>query len=544
MRRWSWHRRALAFGAGGAVAVATVLSAGVPSLAAAAGSRAQARAATPVLSARRLPDFLLRVLATERVRASIGAAWTPTTLGAAASTSCLQVAAGDQVIDQENVSTPLLPASNMKLLTASAALDKLGPDYRFTTEVKASQAPAGGTVAGSLYLVGGGDPLLRTPGYAAGLPFPEPTYTSLVQLAARVRAAGVRRVLGSVIGDESRFDQQRGISTWKPAYEAEGDVGPLSALQVNDGFERIVPPPPPPTTLPQPPTTTTTTTLPGVTTTTAPGGPPPSTSPPTTRPPTTRPPTTRPGAPDGAPPPSIQVPAPQPAIQAAQVFAGLLAADGVEVAGGQSNGVAPPAAPEITSIDSAPLNQVVGVILRSSDDTGTELLTKELGHRFGGAGTTAAGLSVIKADLAADGLPMTGFAAVDGSGLDRSDRVTCALLAADLARSGPSSVLATALPVAGRSGTLEHRLTQPPAAGRVEAKTGSLDGVSALSGFIPAPASPPSPNLASALTFAVVVNGLATEASGERLIDLVASALARFPDVPERSAILPAPPVG
>ena len=96
----------------------------------------------------------------------------------------------------------------------------------------------------------------------------------------------------------------------------------------------------------------------------------------------------------------------------------------------------------VTSIASPPLADVLGAVLRTSDDTGAELITKELGRRFGAGGTTAAGVAVIRDDLAADGLPVSLLHAVDGSGLDRSDRATCPLIVAALTRAGPTSDLA------------------------------------------------------------------------------------------------------
>ena len=77
----------------------------------------------------------------------------------------------------------LIPASNLKLLTGTAILDKLGRPPLVTT-VRAGP-PGRGVVTGNLYLVGGGDPLLRTAGYVAGLGPHQTLYTSLDQLASR-----------------------------------------------------------------------------------------------------------------------------------------------------------------------------------------------------------------------------------------------------------------------------------------------------------------------------------------------------------------------
>ncbi len=73
------------------------------------------------------------------------------------------------VLYQDHPGLPVLPASNMKLLTATALLDDLGRNYTFTTALRALRAPVNGVLEGDLYFVGGGDPLLREPSYAASI---------------------------------------------------------------------------------------------------------------------------------------------------------------------------------------------------------------------------------------------------------------------------------------------------------------------------------------------------------------------------------------
>jgi D-alanyl-D-alanine carboxypeptidase/D-alanyl-D-alanine-endopeptidase (penicillin-binding protein 4) len=126
-------------------------------------------------------------------------------------------------------------ASNTKLFTTAAALGKFGSGGRFTTAVFGDRLPnENGVVRGDLYMVGGGDPSFGSSSFA------ERAYggggATLEQLADRVRRAGVRRVTGRVLGDESLFDSLRGgpdsgygVSTW---------VGPLSALSFNRGLAR------------------------------------------------------------------------------------------------------------------------------------------------------------------------------------------------------------------------------------------------------------------------------------------------------------------
>ncbi len=81
-------------------------------------------------------------------------------------------------------------------------------------------------MTGNLYLVGGGDPLLRTADYVATLRYKELIYTHLEDLANAVRAAGVTHVTGAVVGDESRYDTQRYVPTWKPCVRGDGRGGP------------------------------------------------------------------------------------------------------------------------------------------------------------------------------------------------------------------------------------------------------------------------------------------------------------------------------
>ena len=109
--------------------------------------------------------------------------------------SCLVVGVDGRPVLDAAGATSVMPASNMKIVTAAVALEVLGPDRTFTTEARTAAPPgAGGVVDGDLYLVGGGDPVLGTAGYvsaaAAQLTHPQPYVTSLETLADQIRAAG------------------------------------------------------------------------------------------------------------------------------------------------------------------------------------------------------------------------------------------------------------------------------------------------------------------------------------------------------------------
>lgn len=461
MRRW-WLPAVLAIVSLGAAAVA-VYEPGALAPAVPAGPPT-----VPVLSPRRVPVALAGAIADARLRSRLDATLATPAFGR----SCLVVDRDGLRLYEARPDERLIPASNLKLLTGFAALARLGPDTRFSTEARAARPPANGVLDGDLFLVGGGDPLLGTADYAATFRNQPQVFTPLERLADEIKARGITAVTGAVRGDESRYDQQRYVPTWKRAYAADGEIGPQSALVVNDGFAAF-----------------------------------------------------------GA----RTEPAPAPAAHAAAVLVGLLQARGVTVAGGAGMGKAE-RGPTMARVDSPPLREVVAQMLRESDNMTAELLVKELGHRFGGAGSTEAGLRVIRETVAAAGLPTEALALVDGSGLDRGDRATCRVLLESVVRDGPTGALAAGMPVAAQDGTLARRFQGHPAAGRLRAKTGSLDNVAALSGWMNPPLATPD---AARLAFALVANDFGREPVGRSLQESVAAALAAYPEAPKPDELRP-----
>ncbi|MCS6863106.1 MAG: D-alanyl-D-alanine carboxypeptidase/D-alanyl-D-alanine-endopeptidase, partial [Abditibacteriales bacterium] len=142
-------------------------------------------------AARKTPEAKHQTLHTS-LRRAIAAALNTTDFKHAL-VGCLIVRARDRrLIFEQNADTLLMPASNMKLLTAATALDVLGGDFRCRTTVRAQMAiAADGTLASDLFLVGSGDPTL--------------TYEDLKKLAQSLWDRGVRKVEGCVVGDESAF---------------------------------------------------------------------------------------------------------------------------------------------------------------------------------------------------------------------------------------------------------------------------------------------------------------------------------------------------
>ena len=364
---------------------------------------------------------------------------------------CLRVTAGDRVLYEANSDAPVVPASVTKLFTAAAALRALGPDARFRTTVRAASPPIDGVVAGDLWLVGGGDAVLGTDGWAAQLDTSRRLYTSLDALADEVVRVGVRRVDGRVLGDESRYDARRYVDTWPGRLIADGEAGPLSALTVNDGFRRWG----------------------------------------------------HPGVPFTDPP-----------AEAAAVFAELLTIRGVAVGRGAAAGVAPRESVTLADTESPPVGELVHAMLRDSDNGTAESLVKELGRWRFSKGSTAAGARAIRDVLTA--AAFDGVNIADGSGLSDAARLTCRAVTTLLADA--ADTLPNRMALSGRDGTLARRFLGSPAAGRIVAKTGSLEGTAAIAGYAQSASG-------ETLAFAYIINGLAHSASGRTLQDRLAVAL-------------------
>jgi serine-type D-Ala-D-Ala carboxypeptidase/endopeptidase (penicillin-binding protein 4) len=249
---------------------------------------------------------------------------------------------------------------------------------------------------------------------------PSLSSADLRALARAVAADGISTVTGRVLGDETWFDARRTAPGWKASFYLT-ESPPLSALIVDRGWT-------------------------GQRTTT------------------------------------------QPALAAAQLFAAALARAGVHVAHGAALGSADDESQLLADVESPTVGALVRFMDRYSDNFTAEMLLKELGAVQGEDGTTADGLGVVTGLLAAAGVPTAGVHLADGSGLSLLDRWTPTALVTLLhvMWEDPAlrPILLSALPVAGETGTLAHRMRIAPARGRVRAKTGTTDNASALSGFV------------------------------------------------------------
>lgn len=391
-----------------------------------------------------------------------------------ANQSCIIVDDGAGAVASRDPGAALAPASTEKLLTATAALSTMGADFKYETNAVAPAAPANGTVE-RLWLVGSGDPGLATPEYQALIASDpetrEEVTTPLASLADSIVAAGVRNVPGGVQGDDSRYDRTRYLPTWKDSYRTDGQVGPVGALTVNHGFSAFKPRP---------------------------------------------------------------VPVDDPAVYAADELTRLLRDRGVAIGGASGNANAPGNAVTVATVQSPPLHDVVASFIRISDNLAGEMLTRELGARVANEGTTAAGTKATADKLRALGVPVEGLALVDGSGLDRGNRVSCRTLLSTLALGARPELRAVwdGLAVAGQSGTLADELRGSSLTGKLHGKTGSLQGVTGLAALI---------DQGRAVSFAFLANGNFEEGAGIGLRARVAQIVGTFPDSPPADQLVPMP---
>jgi D-alanyl-D-alanine carboxypeptidase/D-alanyl-D-alanine-endopeptidase (penicillin-binding protein 4) len=173
-----------------------------------------------------------------------------------------------------------------------------------------------------------------------------------------------------------------------------------------------------------------------------------------------------------------------PAAYAARQLWAALKNDGVSIRGKSAAASTPAGATPLAQVSSPTIMQLLGLMLPPSDNFFAEMLVKDLGVAFGGAGTTAAGAAVVSQTIAS----LLGIKprVLDGSGLSESDRTSTyevADLLVELAPTATGTLLRDSLAVAGRTGTLAKRMRGSGAAGRCEGKTGTLTGYSNLVGY-------------------------------------------------------------
>lgn len=385
-----------------------------------------------------------------------------------------------------NPSRLLVPASNQKLLTVAAAVETLGWDYRFTTRVLATgQVGEDGTLDGDLIVVGSGDPTIN--------PRHPERWAALDNWAGQIAARGVRIVSGQLIGDDDAFAEPGWGSGWSWEDLAVGYGSPVGALQYHENEVEI-------TVGPglEPGTRAIISTAPlgsGLlidhdVTTVEPGEP--------TRVTVQRVPgrailTVSGQIAAGERPRTLFAAVENPTQLFVNAFREALARKGIFVAGNAVDIDSLRSKPDIAQAEtwvtdqSEPLSVIVDPLLKWSRNGYAETLLWALSP-IGEPANEAAGLKVMREALARLGLAPESYGAYDGSGLSRYDMVSAEGLTTLLARtwSDPhyKERFRAALPVAATSGSLESRMKDTAAAGRVWAKTGSMFNIRALSGYV------------------------------------------------------------
>jgi len=368
-----------------------------------------------LLSARRAPNTLSVITRTGKVSRAF-----MNIVSDFPAQSCVAVEWMGIRLGSVNPTKALIPASSTKLITAAVALEVLKPEFTYTTKVHGS-LDATGSVA-DLFFVGGGDPLIVRNEYVASEKYPTTSGTSLEKLADSLFAAGLRRVAGSVVGVDTRYDDQRFVDVWPREFHFT-EAGPLGSLVVDDGVV-----------------------LGQIT------------------------------KPD------------DPAVAAATELQNLLNARGVLFGGVPRHDVLPAGIPELASIQSAPLTAIIQEMMVNSDNNTAELLLKEIGFASKGIGSTAAGLAAAKDQLAKWKLDKE-VLLFDGSGLASDGRISCDIFMSLL--NSFSASMPGLMAIAGETGTIRDTFDGTPVAGKLRAKTGTLNGVKALVGYLPVTNSDP-----------------------------------------------------
>jgi serine-type D-Ala-D-Ala carboxypeptidase/endopeptidase (penicillin-binding protein 4) len=207
------------------------------------------------------------------------------------------------------------------------------------------------------------------------------------------------------------------------------------------------------------------------------------------------------------------------AFAARQLMRSLRAAK-VQARAATTTDVTPRHARLLAVVSSPRLATLLALMNVPSDDLFAELLTKQLGVRFGGKGTIAAGAHVISRTIAGYGLHPK---ILDGSGLSRDDRSSPAEVVALLRtvwRTNVGHVLSRSLPVLGLNGTVRRIGVNTPAQGHCIAKTGTLNNVTNLAGYCRT-------GQRHMLAFAILLEGPSNE-RGLVLLSRMTAAIARY----------------
>lgn len=379
---------------------------------------------------------------------------------------------------------PMLPASTLKLFTTALVFDRLGPTHQLATEIlRDGTLSSDGTLRGSLYLRGGGDPSMSSRFQAGG---PEGAMRTLARIVAD---AGIKRVSGDIVGDASAFDAKRIPDGWLSRYLNDSYAARVSPLSLNENLLNVVISPGKAgragVVALQPPTVAykvvnNTSTVAGragrlVVSRTSDGTI-----------------VARGTIGSRSEPKVYQVVVDDPALFTTGAFRKALVREGVEVEGELRLGTAPEHAARVGASYSPPLATLAGDMNRESVNHIAELLFRDAARTAApdGIGSAERGNALLR-DLLVQKVGVRGDAvnAADGSGLSSLNRITARSLVQLLGfanRAPWAPEFHASLPVAGKSEMLRRRMTATLAQGNLHAKTGTTSEVIALGGYVTA----------------------------------------------------------
>lgn len=443
-----------------------------------------------------------------------------------------------EILYRLNPDTLLVPASNMKVVTVAVAAERLGWDYRYETrlEADASTAMTGGTLHGDLFVTGTGDPTINARG---GDPF-----APLRELAAGLRAAGIHRISGRLVGDDDAFEDERFGEGWAWDDFAFGYAAPVGALQFHENLVEVVVRPGAaegdPASVELRPTGSDLAAVAAVTT--GPAGSEAELS--LSRFPGRPELVVRGRVPLGGREEVRPAAVDNPTLYFVRALRRALAEEGIEVTGeavdiddleSHRSGGGPAAGSGagfsgsrverrvLARRESPPLAEIARTLMKASQNLYAETLFRTLSAKPGPA-SVGASRAIVEATLRGWGIAPGQFAIADGSGLSRLNLLSASALARVLRVMAldprHAAAFAATLPVAGRDGTLARRLRATAAEDNAAAKTGTLSHVRALSGYVRS-------REGERLAFSILANHFTAPAAAvDALVDLAVERLA------------------
>ena len=419
----------------------------------------------------------------------------------------------------------VMPASNMKLVTLAVAAARLGWDFRYETRLDAAGPIADGVLEGDLVVVGSGDPSI-----GSGDAGPAPLFSTWV---AALRAAGINRVRGRIVGDDNAFEDEGRGGGWSWDYLTAAYAAPTGALSYNENIALVRARP----GRAEGDAATVIVTPPGHgfevrgDVTTAGAGTRGTLS--ASRVLGSREVVARGRIPAGGDDVTRTMAVENPTSFFVGSLMAALEANGIRVRDGAwdidaiDSPVVEAGRRVIARHQSLPLSVLGGYLMKVSQNFYAETLLRTIGHAASGTGSEDAGRRVVRETLGSWGIPADSVVVYDGSGLSRYNYVTAdAMVAilkrmwADEAERGP---FVATLPVAGHDGTLSSRMRDTDLRRHVQAKTGSIANVRALSGYLDTTAG-------EKLVFSIIANHFTAPAS--QVDDVVEKALTRLRQAP------------